>query len=289
MLGAIRCVTICADDLATIEHAYTEVLEYRVTERSQLSMAQAKAWSAPAMAGAEMLLMSPSAAEDFQFRFIARPADPDYIPLTTWGWNAAELMVRDVDAMAKRIPGSAFELVGEPRDLSFCSDIRAMQIKGPGNEILYLTEFKRPVPGLDVPVARSAVDRTFIVIVGGPSMERLQDFYHQQFHIPRAPVVESRVTMLSRALGVSVETLYPIAALGLQGQSLIEVDEMPGLTSQRRTESGLLPPGIALVSFNCDELPPQHETLQLDQLPYSGKKAAVIYGVAGEIIELISS
>ncbi len=55
----------------------------------------------------------------------------------------------------------------------------------------------------------------------------LQAFYGDTFGVPAAPVVESRVTMLSRALGVSIETLYPIAALALEGESLIEADEMP--------------------------------------------------------------
>lgn len=289
MLGAIRCVTVCAPDLQHIEAVYRETLEYRTVEQSEVSRAQAAAWEAPAMEGAATLIMSPAVADDFHFRFIKRPADPRYIPLTTWGWNAAELMVQNVDAMALRIPGSGFELVGEPRDLSFCADIRAMQIRGPGDEILYLTEFKKDVPGLNVPKARSVVDRTFIVIVGGPSMQPLQDFYNRTFGIAQVPVVESRITMLSKALGKSVETLYPIAALALSGQSLIEVDEMPPTVGARKCDTGMLPPGIAIVSFDCDAIPPTATLLKSNSLPYANRKAAVLRGPAHELIELIAT
>ena len=80
-------------------------------------------------------------------------------------------------------------IVGEPQDLSFSEDIRAMQVLGPGRELLYLTQFKRPVPGLEVPETRCDVDRTFIVILGGPSMDALQDFYADTFRVPRASAV----------------------------------------------------------------------------------------------------
>ncbi len=278
MLGAIRRVTITAPDLAATERAYAEFLDYRVVGRGELSAAEAAAWQAPAAAGAKTLTMQPAAAEDFEFRFIAGPAYPEYVPLTTFGWNASEIMVRNVDAMAERVSDSPFEIVGEPRNLSFSDDIRAMQLRGPANEIVYLTEFKQPVPGLSVPTARSAVDRTFIVILGGPSMSELQDFYHQTFGVPKAPVVESRVTMLSRALGVSIETLYPIAAMALAGESLIEADEMPPQVGPRPVQVGFLPPGIALTGFDCDAIP--------DGASELGDGIHVMQGPTGELIEL---
>jgi len=281
MLGAIRRVTITAPDLQLIEKTYTEFLEYRVTSRYEVSEAEAAAWNAPAMAGAASINMQPAAGDDFEFRFVAGPAYPDYVPLTTYGWNASEIMVQSVDTMAERVADSPFEIVGEPRNLSFSDDIRAMQLRGPANEIVYLTEFKNPVPGLSVPTARSAVDRTFIVILGGAAMDELQTFYNAVFGVPTAPVVESRVTMLSKALGVSIETLYPIAALALEGESLIEADEMPAQVGPREAQEGYLPPGIAIVGFNCDSIPAAAISLT--------NNLHIMPGVTGELIELYSS
>jgi len=280
MLGAIRRVTISATDLTAVETAYSEYLESRLTDRGTVSDAEAAAWGAPAAAGAACISMQPAGGDDFEFRFVAGPAAPDYVPLTTHGWNASEIMVQDVDAMAERVADSPFEIVGEPRNLSFSDDIRAMELRGPADEILYLTAFRKPVPGLSVPTARTAVDRTFIVILGGASMSELQNFYHATFAVPQAPVVESRVTMLSKALGVSIETLYPIAALGLAGDSLIEVDEMPAQVGPRRVIPGHLPPGIAIVGFDCDAVP--DIATQVDD------NRSVMTGVTGELIELFS-
>jgi hypothetical protein len=278
MLGAIRRVTLAATDLDAVAHAYCEFLEYRVTERGLVSETEAASWGAESSAGAATLTLQPAASDDFEFRFVASPATPDYVPLTTYGWNASEIMVQNVDAMAEKVADSPFEIVGEPRNLSFSDDIRAMQLRGPANEIIYLTEFKNPVPGLSVPVARSAVDRTFIVILGGPTMGGLQDFYHDTFGVPKAPAVESRVTMLSKALGVSIETLYPIAALGLEGESLIEVDEMPPQVGPRQRHQGWLPPGIAMVGFDCNAIPKSAIS--------AGNGSSVMTGITGELIEL---
>ena len=278
MLGAIRRVTITATNLGAVENAYTEYLEYQVSKHSTVTAAEASAWNAPAAEGAASLTLQPAGSDDFEFRFIEGPAYPDYVPLTTYGWNASEIMVQNVDALAPRFENSPFEIVGEPRDLSFSEDIRAMQLRGPADEIIYLTEFKKPVPGLSVPTARSAVDRTFIVILGGASMNDLQDFYNNTFSIPKAPVMESRVTMLSKALGVSIETLYPIAAMALAGESLIEADEMPAQVGPRETQFGHLPPGIAIVGFDCDAIPSNAAN------PDAG--IHIMTGITGELIEL---
>jgi hypothetical protein len=278
MLGAIRRVTISATNLAEIETAYTDLLEYRVTARGTVSSAEAAAWNAANAEGAASLTLQPAGGDDFEFRFIEGPAYPDYVPLTTYGWNASEIMVQNVDVLAPRFESSAFEIVGEPRNLSFSDDIRAMQLRGPADEIIYLTEFKNAVPGLSVPKARSAIDRTFIVILGGESMDGLQSFYNSTFGVPKAPVVESRVTMLSKALGASIETLYPIAAMALEGESLIEADEMPAQVGPREQLDGYLPPGIAIVGFDCDAIPAGATDL--------GDGIHVMNGAVGELVEL---
>src|SRR5690606_27213784 len=142
---------------------------------------------------APMLLMSPAAGRDFVFRFIEWPGATGYQAFTGHGWNAVELIVDDVDTLSSRFEQSRFGIVAPPMDLSFCTDIRAMQIRGPAGEIIYLTQFKRSVPGLDAPPARCAVDRAFIVIVGGESLPALQDYYSTAFGVPITPAVESRV------------------------------------------------------------------------------------------------
>jgi hypothetical protein len=215
--------------------------------------------------------------------------EPDFAPFSTYGWNAAEIIVEDVDELSAQLANSPFQIIGEPQNLSFSDDIRAMQVLGPGHELLYLTEFKKPVPGLDTPIARCPVDKVFIMILAGPSMEGLQDFFASQFSIPRAPSMESRVKGMSAAFGKSPDHKYPIAALPLLGQSFIEVDQMPEQATQRNTPDGELPGGIAMVSFSGICSAGRREMIDQPAPPYAGAGSVTcLTGAAGELIEVIS-
>ena len=72
--------------------------------------------------------------------------NPTTLHLKVSGWNAAELIVEDVDGLAVQLENSPFKIIGSPADLSFTKNIRAMQVMGPANEILYLTQFKNNRP-----------------------------------------------------------------------------------------------------------------------------------------------
>jgi hypothetical protein len=287
-LGRITCVTLRTPDLGAIEAAYTNFLGYQLTDSGAVSAGQAALWSANSMIGAPFILLSPVSDNDFMFRFVEWPADPDYVPYTTYGWSASELIVQDVDQLADELADSPFEIIGPPKNLSFTDDIRAMQVLGPANEILYLTQVKDNVPGLDLPSARCPVDRTFIVILAGESMSSMQGFYAQQFDVPNAPVLESRITVASKAFGLPAEQKYPIAALALQDQSFIEVDQFPAAAMPRHAPPGELPPGIAIVSFQCNTSPDSANPLRsLSGAPYRERLAGCCHGASGELIELL--
>jgi len=290
-LGPICCVTVTAPDLEQVEFCYTQYLGHRVVGRGLLGGSLADLWGCSELANNRYLLLSPAAGDECIFRFIETDVDADFLPFSTHGWNAAEIMVKNVDAMAERLAESPFKIIGAPANLSFTEDIRAMQILGPGHELLYLTEFKRQIPEFDTPAARCDVDLVFIVIVGGPSMEELQKFYAEQYGVSRAPVVESRVKGMSAAFGNTPDHKYPIAALPLAGKSLIEVDEMPGQAAPRAVDKGLLPAGIAMISFIGSNMNKNTAiSIGLDEPPYSGVASVTCCkGAAGEIIEILHS
>lgn len=288
MIGPIRCVTVAVPELTHSIETYERFLGYRCRHRFRLSAAQAEHLGAPALAGAPSALLEPESGVACCFRFIEQPLAPDYRALTTWGWNAAELIVRDVDALAGRLAGSPFRIAGPPEDLSFSSAIRAMQVVGPAQEVLYLTMVKEPLPGFDLPEPACDVDRVFIVILGGPDIGRMQHYYHRQHGVPETPVMEARISVLSRALGLPADRHHPLAAMPLAGQSLIEIDAYPPPTTERPRAPGLLPPGISVVSFAADELPAAGRST-FDEPPYDGRPSVLVRGAAGEMIELIGT
>lgn len=294
MLGRIATVTLTVTDLASATAAYREHLGYRVAHDGALGREVARAWGRPQLAGRRSVLMEPESGAETFLRFVEGPRYPGYEPLACLGWNAAELIVADVDALAERLTGSPFRVVGPPADLSFSDRIRAMQVVGPARELLYLTQIKEPLPAFDTPVASSFVDRVFIVILGGSSLESLQDHYQARFGIPRVPVMQSVVSTLSAKYGLPADYRHPIAALPVGGQCYIEADQMPEAAVPRPCVPGELPPGIAMVSFEVNRLPAQPAsalgpTERPPSLPYGGRRTSTSVGPAGELIELIES
>jgi len=294
MLGRIATVTLTTADLASATAAYQRHLGYRVADDGALGREVARAWGRPQLARRRAVLMEPESGAEAYLRFVEGPAYLDYEPLACVGWNAAELIVADVDALAGRLKRSAFHVIGPPADLSFSDSIRAMQVVGPAREVLYLTQVKQPLPAFDTPQAACFVDRVFIVVLGGASLESLQDFYHEQFGLLRAPVMHSVVSTLSARYGLPADYRHPIAALPVGGQCYIEADQMPPTAARRPSAPGELPPGIAMVSFEVARLPePLLSSLgptgRPAGLPYGGRRACTCVGPAGELIELIES
>ncbi len=286
--GPICCVTVTTPDPDALADAYQRWLAYRRVARFRLPGCDAAYLGAPRLEGARVVLIEPETAGGFFFRFIEQPPPGGYLALSTHGWNAAELIVRDVDELAARLAGSPFRIIGPPEDLSFSDAIRAMQVLGPTDEVLYLTMVKRRLAEFDLPSPACAVDRAFIVVLGGPDMMAMKRFYADGLSVPDAPVIEARISVLSRALGLPSDTRHPIAALPLAGQSLIEVDVYPATAGPRPVRNGHLPAAMAVVSLAAEELPAGISGHRLTTPPYEGRHAALLRGAAGEIIELVT-
>ena len=294
MLGPIRAVTTTAADLAKVEEAYTHYFGYRAVERGTVAAATAAGWGAPAVAGRPCLVLMPGSGSPTYLRFVQQDPMPGYRPMTTYGWNATEIVVQNTDTLEQQLEGSPFHIAFPPRPLDGLPDIRAMQGTGPAGEMLYLTWIQRPIPGHDLPVAKSIVDRCFITVLGGPDMEAMRRFYRETFGNQPGEVVLPRIQVLSAANGLSPETKHPLCTVPLGGQSLIEIDEYPKGTGPRPRPEGGLPPGMAIVTFELPKLdglkarpiaPPAAATLP----PYKDHRTATIIGAAGELIELVET
>ena len=238
--------------------------------------------------------MEPESGAETYLRFVQGPTYVDYEPLACIGWNAAALVVQDVDALSERLVGSPFRIIGPPAHLSFSERIRAMQVVGPAREVLYLTQVEGRVAAFDTPQAASHVDRVFIVVLGGTGLDALQDYYQTQFGMSRAPVMPSVVPLISARFGLPRNFNHSIATLQLPGQCYIEADEMPPAVAPRPCDPGQLPPGIAMVSFEVERLPEVlpsalGPTQVVPSLPYAGRRSRTCVGAAGELIELVEA
>jgi catechol 2,3-dioxygenase-like lactoylglutathione lyase family enzyme len=291
MLGRISTVTINTPDLPAAVAAYQRYLGYRVVDDGALGREVARAWGRPQLAGQRSLLMEPESGAETYLRFVHGPAYVDYEPLACIGWNAAALIVQDVDAVAQRLAGSPFRIIGPPADGSLGDRIRAMPVVGPAREVLYLTQVQERLTAFDTPEAASAVDRVFVVMLGGMNLQALQDYYQLQFGVARAPITPAVVPAISARYGLPRDFKHPVAALQLAGQCYVEADQMPPAVVHRPCDPGQLPPGIAMVGFEVDRLPDVLQSAlgpaqSVAGLPYAGRRSRACVGAAGELIEL---
>ena len=290
MLDRIEMVTLGCADLAVVEAAYCDHLHYRTVGAGRVSDQLAQLWGRQDAADSEYILLAPADDARHFIRLLQSDAGPGYRPFSAAGWSAAEILVNDVDSLAHGLAGSPFTVVGPPADLSFTDKIRACQVAGPAGEVLYLTQIKGDIPGFSLAPTDRTVAWCFVVILATASLPAAKEFYVTRHAIADAPVIDARVTMMSAAFGLPSNHRHRISALTLGSPGyLIELDELPAAGARRQAQQGLLPPGIAMVSFNCSNSPDNDESRILAEPPYNGRRVSFRTGVSGEMLELIYS
>jgi len=299
LLRDVVMVTHCVADLEITEQQWSQLLGYATVERGTLGADRCAAWDTPGAIGQRYALMQPASGEPVYLRFI-ETGERGHGPPATRGWSATELLVQDVDELARRLEGTGFRRLGGPGDLYARPNApRAMQVLGPAGELVYFT---RLLPGgsrYGLRQARSWVDRPFIITVGGPASAGLEQFYGEvlgQRIMERTPFVNGILALMCQ---VPPHTVFPTAIARIPGRRfLLEIDEYPPTVQPRPRRPGHLPGGMAMVSFavgDLDVLGPlaRHGVTAratpraLQGTGYGDRRAVVIEGPAGEWLELI--
>ncbi|WP_145961016.1 VOC family protein [Sphingosinithalassobacter portus] len=299
--GLLRIVaaTTATPDIDASERVWCDYLGHRVVERGTVPAALAASWEAPASAGAPMVTLVPEGESDVFVRLVQTPAPRGYRPLTTFGWNAFEIIVDDVHALAERLADSPFEIIGPPKPLQFMPSIVAMQVRGPANECLYFTMESGDRETSILPPPAGFVGRTFIVVTAGWDFNALLRWYVDKFELRERPVRQSKVAVIQAAQRLDPEQTIELSAIGMrQRGNLIELDAYPTgprfPAAPRPVIAGHLPPGNAIATFEVESLAPfAGEAIwppaRRDEAVYGGRQACVLRGPAGELVELIEA
>jgi hypothetical protein len=233
MLTAIVAVTLTVPDLPAAQHAYSHWLSYRVVEQGLVAPETALAWGAPLAEGRQYSLLQPASGEPVYLRLVQSAPTPGFAPMKTHGWNSNEILVQDPDALALQFAAadSPFRVIGPPRPLASSSKVRAMQAIGPAGELNYFTRIP-PEGGMFIKTpAKSAVDRTFIVVMGGPSMPAMREFYSDSLGMTVTDSYRTTVNVLQEAWNLPVDQQFTLALVPISPAFLIELD--------RRRHAGL--------------------------------------------------
>ena len=295
----IAAVTTATPDIDATERIYADYLGLRTVERAAVSESLAQSWGCPAATGAAMVTMLPEGESDVFFRFVEAPAPDGYRPLTTFGWNAWEVIVDDVHSLATRFPDSPFRVIGEPRPLQFMPSIVAMQVAGPASECLYFTMESGDRDSSILPPPSGFVGRPFIVVAAGEAFEPLLRFYVDRFQLRERPVRQSKVQVVQDAQSLDREQTIELSAIGMrQRGNLLELDAYPNgegyVAGPRPRAAGHLPPGNAIASFEVEDLQSCLDVAiaspeRRQEAVYSGRRVCSFTGPGGELVELIEA
>lgn len=292
MLSAIIAVTLTVSDISSVEETYGEYFGYRVVDRGKVTTAMSQVWQTPKLVGRDYILMQPESGEPVYLRVVQQDPVEGFAAMKTWGWNSNEILVQDTHAVHEKLKGSPFRIIGEPKGLSMNPEVIAMQVMGPAEELIYLTRIPEGKSLFKLGSAKSFVDRTFIVVLGGPDMSAMRAFYSEQLGMPTMEPSDSTITVLAKAYGLPLDHPFQLGIVRFPQNFLIELDEYPPEATARPQREGELPPGMAMVSFvveslDTDGLQLQSEPRVIDTAPYHGRRVAVTIGAAGEWIELV--
>lgn len=294
LIRRIRGATLNAPDLEGVAGWYRRWFEYTLNERGTVDAALAESWGAPGMAGKPYALLTSAGSPDVFLRIVQGDPAPPFNPRTTYGWGSLEFIVADLAATYEKFKAGGIGIFREPASLGgqFAS-IHAMQIYGPMAMTHNMTVDTGDQAASNLPVAKSAVDRMFLVGLNGPSLTALRDFYAATFKMRTYPNYEYPIPVLAEALGLPKDHLFALTLVrGAEKGNTIELHDLPPPGGPRPSVAGQLPPGVGLVSFGVSDL----DALALPYLrspavrsgaAYKGRRAATLTGAAGELIELI--
>lgn len=288
VLKRIRMVTVATSDVNQAEAWYVRHLDYKPTRRGKISDRMAAAWGLLAMGGREFALLQPAGGEDVYIRLAAidPPARP--VPLISPGWTAIEIAVADLDASFAKLKNAGVEILAAPDGIGVGA-IRAFQVKGPAGEVVYLTGNSGDRLKSNHPEPKSAIDRPFIMVMGGPSRAELKTFYRDLFRLGDQGDLSLTVRILNNALKRPADTKTDLSVLVMSERgNKLEIDQLPPDLPERPKAMGQFPPGIAMVSFSVSDISalPAAWRAQPDNT-YGEVRAGTLSGPAGELIELV--
>lgn len=292
----LRAATLTVADVARSVELYGQWLDHRVVESGALETDLAASWGAPDSAGRPYAVLQPESGAEVFLRFVEDAPHPDYEPLKTYGWAAIEICVTDVLKVHERMKASPFEIIGPPRELDGMPAIFPMQVKGPDQEIVYLTEIRDDLPMYDLPRAQSLIDRQFIQVMAASDLKASLQWAHDQLGLTFGREITMVYTMLANAFGVPFENKFTIATLTHERDVFFEFDQLPPQAGPRPGWKRRLPQGVAISTITLPDFAarvragagwliapptPRHGAI------YDGRKAATMRGPDGTLFEIV--
>ncbi len=295
-MNLIRAATLTIADIQRSTALYCDWLGYKLAEKGLVSKTLAASWGAQKTAGYPYVILQPASGAEVYIRLIEQPKTNNYKPLRSYGWAAIEICNQDTIAVNTRMERSPFDIIGPPKQLDSMPAIFPMQIKGPDEEIIYLTEIRGDLDTYDLPRAQSPIDKLFILVMACSDMEASGAWLENHMLIEKGRSMNIPYSMINKAFSLPLDTQHTIATLKHERDVFLEIDAYPHSTTRRPQQDAMLPPCIAIGSFIHPEFdrlvtvnkdnwitPPAIQ----DGVIYKGKRAGTLRGPDGTLIEIM--
>jgi hypothetical protein len=289
----LKCATHVTSDVAAAVARYARELDYSVVEEGRLADDLAAAWLAPASAGRPYAIMQPASGAPVFLRFVEGDPVPDYKPIRTHGWAAIEICVQDVETVNQRMIASRdFDVIGPPKPLDGFPTVKPMQVRGPDQETVYLTEIRTDDPGSGLPSPASLVDRPFILVLACADLDATIAWTKNVLGLEVTEPVSIRYSMIQLAFGLASEEKTPICIARWNGQTFLELDQYPAAATPRPANAGALPPGVSITTM----MHPDFDRLEGHWISppvvregplYGGRRTGTVKTPEGALLEII--
>jgi hypothetical protein len=294
----IRASTLTVSDLNTSATLYCDWLDYKTVETGQIDPALAISWGAPKTSGRKYAVLQPASGADVFIRLIEQPTVESYRALRTFGWAAIEICNQDTLAVNARMERSPFEIIGPPKELDGMPAIFPMQVKGPDQEIVYLTEIRSDLDEYDLPRAESLIDKLFILVMACSDLEVTGKWLEKHMLISKGRSIEIIYSMINNAFELPPDTKHALATLKHGRDVFLEIDTYPEAATIRDCHDGMLPPCAAIGSFihpefdRLDHINKNHwitAPVARQGVVYKGKRTGTLRDPDGTLIEIIEA
>lgn len=289
----LRAATLSVEDPQISAQRYVDWLDYYIVEEGVIGPDLASSWGAPGCAGRTFVTIGPASGANVLIRFIASESVPGYLPLRTYGWAALEICVQDVLRVNERMLRSPFEVIGPPREIEGLPAIYPMQVKGPDQEIVYLTQIRSDLPAFDLPRAASFIDRLFILVLACSDLRNSLRWFERYVRLTLGREMDIVYTMLANSFGLPPTDLHTIATLTHERDVFLECDQYPALATARPARSGELPPGISLATLYHPQFaeidgPWIAPPVRRDGAIYAGREVGTMRAPDSTLIEIVA-
>jgi hypothetical protein len=240
------------------------------------------------------VVAAPASGADVFLRFIDGEVPLDYRPLRTFGWAAIEICVQDVLAVNARMLESPFEIIGPPKKLDGLPTIFPMQVKGPDQEIVFLTEINGDPPDQILPRAASLIDKLFILVLACSDLGASTRWFAEHVTLDPGRELDLVYSVINSAFDLPDDTKHTLLTMTHERDVFLELDQYPAQTTVRPQTKGALPPGIAIASF----IHPAFDTLSGAWIAppvvragplYGGRRVGCMKAPDGTLVEVVEA